>query len=541
MENTVSDFLKLLKIPMSPKLFKRLVQSHPDYPSLLSIADVLDRFGIKKQVFRIEKDKLIDLPFPYLLHLKKNGGELALIKNQNDLKKEKDELEYWSGVVLQVEPTNSISDVENKRIYSDEKYFKFLSSALMTAAGMLVVMAGFNSFTWLNSLLLISSLSGILVGYFLVSKDLGIKNKTIDSFCKTGKKADCDQVLKSEGATIFGKIKLSEAVLSYFIFQLIMLGASVVLPNEKSSVLFVLSAISILTIPFIVFSLYYQGMKAKIWCKLCLVVDAILFLQLGLFSFVFYTLKPQANDHTLFVSFVILLAFIIIASSISLLKSKLEQAIKLSNVGIKASRIKNSATVFTHLLFQQQKIDDTFFDYEISMGSPDAPIKIIMISNLFCKPCKDQHEALNHLIETYSQKVNLTMLFVPANKKAQNGFNSNQYLIQYWLENIYGKENKSSNTAQLMHDWYSLMDIEKFEKKHELKESELCEASKKIELQQSEWINKAKIYNTPTFFINGYKLPNFYNAENIIDLVPGLSDWFEKQENKLREKAFPPI
>ena len=101
MEQTVSRFLRLLRVPVSDKYFRKIMASHPDFPSLLSISDTLQRLGVKHRVRRIEVSDLEKLPYPYLLPLNKNGSDILLIKDKNDLNLQRQGLEHWGGVVLQ--------------------------------------------------------------------------------------------------------------------------------------------------------------------------------------------------------------------------------------------------------------------------------------------------------------------------------------------------------------------------------------------------------------------------------------------------------
>lgn len=82
MEKAVIDYLSYLNIPISVSYCKKSILSHPDYPSLLSVADTLERLGIDHQVGRIETDNIKELPFPCIIHLDQGGGQLILLKNR---------------------------------------------------------------------------------------------------------------------------------------------------------------------------------------------------------------------------------------------------------------------------------------------------------------------------------------------------------------------------------------------------------------------------------------------------------------------------
>lgn len=58
---------------------------------------------------------------------------------------------------------------------------------------------------------------GIYISYLIVQHELGLNSKVLDKFCSVqNRRTNCDAVLNSKGATIFGLIKLSDVGLVYF-------------------------------------------------------------------------------------------------------------------------------------------------------------------------------------------------------------------------------------------------------------------------------------------------------------------------------------
>ena len=165
------------------------------------------------------------------------------------------------------------------------------------------------------------------------------------------------------------------------------------------------------------------------------------------------------------------------------------------------------------------------------LGDPDAQIKIIMASNPYCNPCKDQHEVVSKLISSYAGKVSVAFRFVRSGKDMNDRPNGLQYLIWYWLHNIYGKSNESERLDGLLHDWYSYMDLEKFKKKYPVKTAFDYDFIESIESQHYDFMQLNGIHQTPTFFVNGYQLPTTYTMEDILSMVPGLVHFFMKKDH----------
>src|SRR5580704_15777590 len=75
----VTKLLKYLEINIDADIINAELEKHPDYPSLLSVSDVLTTFNIENSAFRVSFDELINLPCPFVTHTNANGGEFLVI------------------------------------------------------------------------------------------------------------------------------------------------------------------------------------------------------------------------------------------------------------------------------------------------------------------------------------------------------------------------------------------------------------------------------------------------------------------------------
>jgi uncharacterized membrane protein len=520
MQKTVSNFLVDLKLPISKTYCENLIASHAHYPSLLSIADALDTLGIKNVAGLIEKEKLQSLPFPYLLQLNTGSGDVIAIKNAKDLISKSQHLEMWDGVVLQIEQPTTIQDEENNHLYKKEKFIRATSATLGVALTALLIWPIASHYSTVSALLILTSLIGAAVGYLLVAKELGTKYSLVENFCMGGANSDCDKILNSENAKLFGDVKLSDAVLAYFIFQTVFLIVSATWMKVSSTIFSTLSILSFLSIPVVLYSLYYQKFVAKTWCRLCLIVDGVLAIQLFIFGYLFAnenTLRiPNLNYNTVLVETA---SFIIIGCIVIILKNVIEKNNNVSKEFTRSLRVKNNASVFGHLLMQQKRSNTGFMEHEILLGEHiDAPVKIIMVSNLYCNPCKRQHKIIEELINMFPDKMCVALRFVVSKDSA-----ANHYLIQYWLKHFHNKRDESFNTLRLLHEWYELMDLEKFKEKFPMELAGTHPVCEEIIRQHVSWNKKQKTHRTPTFFINGYQLPETYEMKDLKHLVMTLA------------------
>lgn len=524
MEKTVTKYLRYLKIPISKLYLQKLIASHPDYPSILSISDVLHRFGIDHVVAQVKQRDLGKIPLPYLLQINKDGGELALINSHNDYLSHRDDFHDRGGIILRAKETKVIPDEENKKQLLEEKFQFFTLAVFLTAIGGLLVSATIQMLSWLFTLLLITSLLGTITGYLLIAKDIGINYQMLEAFCSTSTGSNCEKILKSEGAKLLGKISFSDAGMIYFGFQLLILGFFVPLLEPSTTFLFALMAMSLLTVPVIILSLYYQGVKVKAWCKLCLVVDGILLIQLILFIYMFSQglILPSFEDIGSLSLFGIL--FFIMFALILSAKHLLVKAQRSFSGEVLANRTKYSSEVFLHQLYKTQRVDTTPFKQEILLGERNAPIRIIMAASLGCKPCGNEFTKAAQIISMFNSKVNLSIRFrfMLISENNPNPTIENMYFFIYWLINIRGNKNEQIILKKIIHKWYTLLDTNKFSKIYPLPENINLKKTWGIAYQHTNWFENAKIDQTPTFLINGYKMPTNYNVDDLKMMMPAL-------------------
>jgi protein-disulfide isomerase len=131
--------------------------------------------------------------------------------------------------------------------------------------------------------------------------------------------------------------------------------------------------------------------------------------------------------------------------------------------------------------------------------------------------------------------VNLAIRFLLTGKDINSTTTTSQYINQYWKQNFYSKNNLSTTTEKLMHDWFALMDLEKFKIKYPIDNSSVDDQSKELEALHINWVEDSMVTHTPKFFINGYELPKDYSIEDLMVLVPGLADHFIKTKIQIKE------
>ena len=532
MEQVLLDYLKLLNIPASKTWFRKQVASHPEYPSILSFSDALNQLGIEHVVAKVEKEQLEDLAFPYLLYIEDGGGTFLPIRNRNDLAQNESELEKWSGIVLMAEKPDEMKNEDHQEYLRNERLQK---GAVVVLFGSLVALFGLvllSNFACYTLLLVGTAIAGAGIGLLLAAKELGVRYEAVEAFCNSGKSTNCDRVLASDEATLFGEFTLSDAVLGYFLFQLAALFLWLIQASPAPSVLPLLLALSLVSLPVVGYSIYLQGWKLQSWCRLCLLVSAVLVIQTTLFGYYSSTDLFEWRQATTGGTIQLLLLLLTAATATFLLKSGLQEGKKAEEGEMAAKRVKYSPEVFFHMLTKERQIDTKPIENEIVMGWTEAPMEITMAASLHCKPCQKGFEGLADLVDQFPDlvKANIRLNVPPNSNKEEKGtIMPERLILNHWFyQNLQGN-GATTKIQEIIKEWYEISDIDRFLEQYPVMENGNRKTLDALEKQMFHWFKAQKIQGTPTYFLNGYAFPMQYKIEDLNLLIPALADRFERR------------
>lgn len=115
----------------------------------------------------------------------------------------------------------------------------------------------------------------------------GLGHPFFATICPKWEKVDCHAVMVSPAARLFGKIPMADIGGIYFAGGIILVCFSAASPRLFNHVYF-LGILNLLTLPYTVFSILYQGIVVKYYCYLCLIVQLVFWLEFSQFyDFVF--------------------------------------------------------------------------------------------------------------------------------------------------------------------------------------------------------------------------------------------------------------
>jgi hypothetical protein len=148
--------------------------------------------------------------------------------------------------------------------------------------------------------------------------------------------------------------------------------------------------------------------KAKQWCLLCLIVQALLW---GAFilSWIFGLIQlPDFNVTNLGYLPLIACVYGISILGINILIQKLSEGKQVEQLKQEINSIKANEDVFKVLLKKQPYYEVNKSDSQIVFGNPDAGLQITILTNPFCNPCAKMHKRVEKLLretkpnETYA-------------------------------------------------------------------------------------------------------------------------------------------
>lgn len=523
--NVASFYVKELKLKVSSTALKESLNENPFFPSLYSLSNTFERFGIPHQAVKIDKENLDNLTPPYIAYVKgqNTGKDFVLVtsvvgqkvqyiaENKKAKKVAKDDfLKNFENIVLQAEPDEKSGEKDflinrRKEIANANK-----TNALIAAC---VLIFGATLFFFLQSLpvhfifsasvLLIIKMVGLAATVLLLIYEVDKSNAFVKSICTAGKETNCSAVLQSKASKIFG-MSWSEAGFFYFAATfLFLLFPSITFASK----VFALSVANIIAAPYILFSVYYQWKVVKQWCPLCLTVQAVLATELiwsvvnfwqhaSAFSFEPSAFLPIAYSLLIPITLWYILKPII-------LKAKEEPVYKAAY-----KRLLYNPETFNHLLQQQATAPNGYQNIGIEIGNPDAENTILKVCNPYCGPCAKAHPVLDEIIR-HNKNVKLKLIFTASNDTDdKRGIAARHLLAINEKHNVY-------QIQQALDDWYlaERKNYDVFAAKYPMN-GELKQYEKVIE-NMKEWCKEAEISFTPTIFINGHRLPEKYKIEEL--------------------------
>jgi len=536
--------LNLLKVKHTSEFSNRYFNEHPHKYNLYGLSKMLSDYGIENVGTKItdKENDLANIDLPFVAH---TGSNFVVVYGLTDLSPPlstgEGELEgvihylwngkkislpiskfiqSWSGIILLAEASpNSIEpDYKEHRkkelLNTTQKTLLFLSGFLILGLAYInqifsdsvTPLFGYSTTQlFCYSVILLLNLAGAFISYLLVLKQMHIHSQYADKICSLFSKSDCNNVLESDAAKLWGVFGWSEIGLGYF-------SANVLLLLFLPQTVYLLALLNILTLPYTIWSIWYQKTKARQWCPLCLIVQILLW-SIFILNFIFGYIRIPDNFQLSTFNFQLLFvgcvyAFLIF--SFNLLVLTLSRGIGIENIKQEINSLKANEDVFRTLLTQQPFYEVSNDDSQVLFGNPDADLRITIFTNPFCNPCARMHKRVEKLLKDSNRNICIQYIFSSFTPELEF---ANKYLIAAYIEK------KQSEFERIISDW--------FEKGKPLKEAffdglhlDMMNPEIETEFKKHEaWKEKTQLRATPTVLVNGYKLSDNYKIEDMRNFV----------------------
>jgi uncharacterized membrane protein/protein-disulfide isomerase len=514
------ELIKQLDLPVTTQTIIDELEIHPDYPSLLSISDVLGQFGITNCAFNnIAMNQLSDIPLPFIAHTNRNsqGNELLLIKNidekgihtPDDILSPDNFNDIFKGVILAVEPLEDAGDhnyAKNKRL----QLLNSLRTPTATISILLVIImittfhsSYFRDITLQNAVITLIKGTGLFTSILLLIQSIDANNPLIQRLCQNDTNKNCNAILSSNAAIATDGLSWSEVGFFYFSTTFL----TFLFNSNNTAVMQALAILNLISLPYTFYSIYYQARVAKQWCVLCCTVQAVLWLD-------FFLLLPGLSHQIIRLSLKdlsnILSCFLVPFALWIWIKPYLQSAQKITPLTQQLNKFKYNIELFNKLLKEQAKYSIPGDDYTVVLGNLETPETIItIVTNPYCGPCTHAHQVLDELL--YSKgSIQVRYVFVFNNPYADD---DKRMVVTRQLLAL-DKVADKATVSKAMSEWYKQKqkDFDTWAKKYPAPFDESI--TNKLE-KQVNWRNIAEIRATPTILINGYKLPYPYTIADL--------------------------
>lgn len=510
--------LDFSKVPATKLGLREALWQHPDFPSMNALSDVLNDFQVPNLATRLTPDRLHEVPLPALTYLTVDGGIFAPLRSVNGSVEwlhtqrgwQKESLgqfsQKWSGVTLLIEPNQQSGEREYAQNHRRETLAAlrvvFIVAGIMAIMGLLLS-SPLQTFPWAEYsayyLTGLIKLAGTIVSGMLVWYSLDTKNSFLQKVCQLNGKSNCQNILSSSAAKFTDWLSWAEIGLFYFVGGL--LAWIVGLLTGNATYLQSLYILTVLALPYTLWSVYYQARVAREWCVLCLTVQGLLWAEF-LTSYLLYgwsSPTPIVSMNTEWFS-IFLISFLIVPLLWAWIKSALQKATRYQPLMREFQKLKFDPHYLNGLLANPRILPPLFQGMQtISLGDPAAENTLIMVISPSCAACRRNHRALEKVLETYTNLHVQIVLAASPNTDDTAGRVAHRLLAL-----------PAERRPTALGDWFALGETRFGQWSYTNPVSNQGEESTQQLSLHLRWMELAGVIQAPTSFLNAVELPRIF-------------------------------
>lgn len=516
-DNTVfvlQQAIRKFKIKVSDSSIKEFLLAHPYYPTLKSVCDALKKWGIEHYPLKLEIAEIKDLEIPFIAHFNNLGGELVFVeeirngevkyvsqKGESQIESFEKIAEKFFGAVVLIVPGQKAGETNFRQNWQN----KILNHSLLPIG--IVTVFLFFLFILFSSPnlgahtgfifwgLIFTKSIGLIASIFLILHEFKIYTSIGSKLCGFSSKTDCNMVLASNASQLFGWLNWADAGLIYFT------GTFLYLISSTTSSFWWLAAISAISLPYPVFSIYYQSVRLKKWCPFCLLVQLVLITEV-------FILFPAFQKYLFSATDLLRLAtvFMLSATVWIFFKAYHKRSLEFERENYSFLKLKRNPNTFLALLKSNDYLDVPINDKSLILGNPGAPVTLTAFLSFHCSPCASAFRKLKELLNNCSEvKINAVFLVLDDEKT------SKAIDTLYYLNAMKGTD----KALDFLEQWYSLPKQAKKQLFDETVLPDQYKVAEDVRNKNNQFYIMPQITGTPTIFVEGYKLPEPYEYSDL--------------------------
>lgn len=344
---------------------------------------------------------------------------------------------------------------------------------------------------------------GLSISILLLMQNFNVNNPFISKLCSNATGNGCDNILNSPAAKIFnGLLSWSEVGFFYFAATVIIISI-----KPTAEIVNLLWFSSLLALPYTFYSIIYQWRIAKQWCKLCLTIQILLWLEFAITTSLF-TSFYSINAFIIPVS-VFIASFVFVISSWFVIKPIIIKSLLVEKLQRDLNQFKKDETIFQILLDHQRSVSELSEDHKIIFGNPKAKFEITFVSSPFCRPCAEMYTKIKYLLDTERENIKINHIYAasidPSDPK--------NFIISSLIK-LY-QDNDQFITERAMQEWYMSGINNSTQWKELYAFSGRDKITEETMVQHRLWCEINGITHTPALFINNRQFLSEYSLDDI--------------------------
>lgn len=516
----ISKYLDLFGTSYRISELQLILKSDPSFPSALSIIKTLMYFGVTTKAYKakledIQKNinpsiiQIIEDDKPKFVILKEVTSESVVyidISSNDDVEISKDIFcKKWTGIIMTSDknPDLKINYPTSRKYVINHLLMPFLVIVIAFLFAITIVPQRINNITTTYIVVLIINIIGIYTTSVIMEHEANRFAPISHNICNIGRYINCDKVITSKASKIFDKIPLSYMGFVYFTTKVFVVILSF-LSGQTLSTTAILFLLSVCSIPYIMFSFFYQSFIIKSWCPLCITVMILLIIEILSVTIIpkdllYFGLKRYIEVDTFDVK-IFLLSLCIGVLLLFVFKRIIFFKTALTSNEIKNLKLKRQTISSCDTFFNKRK--DNSIKSAMSIGNKKAPILIKTIINPLCKPCKQISLEIIRIMNQYPNRFLWEICF----DGVYDDININVAHLR--IIELCDNQNADYLKLNIIKDWFAMQSLDSFSKKHPVKH--ISENSISILKEQLKTLEKSDIKHIPTIFLNDFEFKQEY-------------------------------